>query len=481
MRNVPEAVYIKTTFKRASNPLRVKSACLPSTPPPNPAQDLDQELSKQFKATLRRVTDSDAAYWDYSSIKSNSNPQAYFQYPAMMVPRMQGDIIDAIQKVFPGTERTFDPFAGSGTILVESLKRGLNSLATDINPMAILLCRVKTQPFRVNEAENAFKEVINIAASDISDKIEIDYTNREKWFSLTSLIELSRIRRAIVRIEDVELRRLLWVAFAEAIRISSNSRTSTYKLHIRDSDDIERRSVGVKSRINTSMTQVIDMYKKNYIQLKEAGILEENHFTKEAKILNHNICSILKSEVADALISSPPYGDNHTTVTYGQHSFLPLCWIPINDIDSSLDATIIANTHSIDSASLGGRREGALTKRSKISERSNTLEELLNNPNVSKDAQQRLSVFFYDLDKGLANAISVLKPKSPIVLTLGNRCVSNQKVRMDKIVEELLIAQGCEFIDIHDRAIPTKRMAHRNQTAGTMLTETLLIMRGPKL
>src|SRR5277367_1510722 len=74
-----------------------------------PTLDHEQEISLKFKSTLRHVADADSAYWDYSSIKSNSNPQAYFQYPAMMVPRMQGDIVDAIQRVFPDVRRTFDP------------------------------------------------------------------------------------------------------------------------------------------------------------------------------------------------------------------------------------------------------------------------------------------------------------------------------------------------------------------------------------
>jgi hypothetical protein len=445
-----------------------------------PILSQDQKLSVKFKSTLRHVADADAAYWDYSSIKSNSNPQAYFQYPAMMVPRMQGDIIDATQKVFPDITRTFDPFAGSGTILVESLKRGLSSIAADINPMALLLCSVKTQPFRVTEAEDAFAEVLQAAQRDRDTNIEIKYENRAKWFCPESLLELSRVHRAITKVDDLEMRRLLWVAFAEAVRISSNSRTSTYKLHIRDSEDLERRAIGVNGRITSSMRRVIEMYRTNYEQLKAAGCLVGNHFAKPATVLNHDICQPLKSRRADALISSPPYGDNHTTIPYGQHSFLPLCWIPIEDIDPTLEPTLLANTHAIDSASLGGRREGTSWKKGEIFSRSKTLAELLDSPAIPKDAQQRLISFFYDLDQGFTNALSVLKPRAPIVLTLGNRSVSGRRVQTDQIVQDLLVCRGCEFIDTHARAIPVKRMAHRNKNTDTMLTETLLVMRGPK-
>ena len=155
-------------------------------------QSESEALSLRFAARLRQITDQDAAYWDYSGIKSNSNPFAYFQYPAMMVPRMQGDIIKAILDVFPKTKRTFDPFAGSGTILAESLTRGLSSIAVDINPMALLLCKVKAAGFRPDIARNILAEVLATSANDHSREVEINYHNRAKWFSEEALEELSK-------------------------------------------------------------------------------------------------------------------------------------------------------------------------------------------------------------------------------------------------------------------------------------------------
>ena len=38
----------------------------------------------------------------------------------------------------------FDPFVGSGTILVSAKVRGLNSIGFDVNPLYVLISRVKT-------------------------------------------------------------------------------------------------------------------------------------------------------------------------------------------------------------------------------------------------------------------------------------------------------------------------------------------------
>jgi hypothetical protein len=58
----------------------------------------------------------------------------------------------------------------------------------------------------------------------------------------------------------------------------------------------------------------------------------------------------------DVVITSPPYGDNITTVPYGQYSFLPLQWIDFNDIHPAAKKECLNTTHEIDHRSLGGIR-----------------------------------------------------------------------------------------------------------------------------
>ena len=54
----------------------------------------------------------------------------------------------------------------------------------------------------------------------------------------------------------------------------------------------------------------------------------------------------------DIICTSPPYGDNGTTVTYGQFSILQLLWIDSSDFE--YDMTIIDSFSKLDSMSMGG-------------------------------------------------------------------------------------------------------------------------------
>ena len=58
----------------------------------------------------------------------------------------------------------------------------------------------------------------------------------------------------------------------------------------------------------------------------------------------------------DVVVTSPPYGNNATTVPYGQYSYLPLQWIDLADIGDDVNAEFLRTTHEIDRRSLGGSR-----------------------------------------------------------------------------------------------------------------------------
>lgn len=52
----------------------------------------------------------------------------------MMVPQMVRKILDEICIIDPNIKHIHDPFVGSGTILTESMLRGLEFTGRDINP-----------------------------------------------------------------------------------------------------------------------------------------------------------------------------------------------------------------------------------------------------------------------------------------------------------------------------------------------------------
>lgn len=58
-------------------------------------------------------------------------------------------------------------------------------------------------------------------------------------------IDLSKIFRAINKEPIIKIRKFFWVVLAEVIRLTSNDRTSTFKMHMRSLEDIRTREISV--------------------------------------------------------------------------------------------------------------------------------------------------------------------------------------------------------------------------------------------
>ena len=71
----------------------------------------------------------------------------------------------------------------------------------------------------------------------------------------------------------------------------------------------------------------------------------------------------------------------------------------------------------------------------------------------------------------------MLKPGGMMVWVLGNRRVAGRIVPLDNILKEPLASRNFVLVTTIKRRIPSKRMAHRNSVAKTMLSESILVIR----
>ncbi len=171
--------------------------------------------------------------WDFIGETSKISIHGIHTYPAMMLPQIARRLIEEYGKE---SKVNLDPFCGSGTVLVESLLHNISSYGVDINPLAILLSKVKTTPLDPIRLRKAFEQVSEkIWQAKFYPKIlrEIEtpnFFNIEYWFKPKVIRELSYIKRVIEDISDEEIRNFFYIAFSETVRKASNTRSSEYKL-----------------------------------------------------------------------------------------------------------------------------------------------------------------------------------------------------------------------------------------------------------
>ena len=430
---------------------------------------------------LERLSEGDKDYWTFRRGATRRRAHGLIQYPAMMVPPMQAGLLGVVAKVDVQVSAVLDPFAGSGTTLVECMRLGLNYTGQDINPLALLFCRTKAGPFHTTHLASAVNDTVDRASSDRERRVEADFSGLDKWFSSEAAIELSRIRRAIRRVDHVWCRRVLWTGLAETVRLTSNSRTSTFKLHIRSPNELRSRMVNPLETFTAILANITKRLHEETVALREAGHLSANGWYRGDIMLRLGDSTEMVPPVLgghDLLVTSPPYGDNNTTVPYGQYSYLPLQWIDLEDIDECIDSGHLRSTHEIDTRSLGGTKKHAARDVQHLLSVSPSLKRtLLRLEGLPVDRFSRVAAFYRDLDASLHPLLEALRGSAYMIWTVGNRRVGGDLVPTDAILVELLAAKGVRLVTRIERKIPSKRMATRNVIARTMCGETILVLR----
>ena len=441
----------------------------------------DAAEDKKIQAIVNGLSAHPREHWAYRGAK-REHAHAFIKYPAMMVPQMQSEIIDLFVSQYPNIHSVYDPFVGSGTVMTEAMLHGLDFYGQDINPLAVLSCYTKKGPFYIALTQKKVEILKRRIKDDGSNAVDINFPKIDKWFTLIVQQELSKIRRAIIAEKSLTTRRFFWLTLASAVRATSNSRTTTFKLHIRSEEDIQKRNTSPIEVFLQELDANVDRLKTLAELLKQRKLLHNGRFQGKVIVKCKNVVDNRgrrKQERFDFLLTSPPYGDNHTTVPYGQYSYLPLQWIAPTDLPVGRKNLFLQSSRFIDKQSLGGIENRDEKKYQKILKLSPSLKEFLQPlEGDEQNRQYKVSSFFYDMYKAIKNIVKQLSDNAFMVFVIGNRRVAGLPVPMDSIMRELLEQEGARFITKIARDIPQKRMALKNRTTDTITEESILIMRG---
>ncbi len=310
------------------------------------------------RALATRTENGQTDYWSFrSAVTARHEDFVLFQYPAMMVSPMQGALIDVLREHRDGPLSVLDPFVGSGTTLIEAMRRGLPFAGTDLNPFAVMLARVESveaAAFDIKASLSCLLRSLHDARGAVESPQD-PWTQR--WFREDVCAELAALQSAIRSEKQPELRRLWWACMAEVCRLSSNARISTPKLQTRPLGDLAR-PIDVIGRFEQLAQRAAAVIIRRGDALRDAGFVTgTGRYQPGVDVQLADARDLPRhEEPADVVLTSPPYGDNHTTMPYGQASFLPLCWIDLADAATDIPAEILASSRSLDTVSLGGSR-----------------------------------------------------------------------------------------------------------------------------
>lgn len=380
----------------------------------------------------------DASFWDFKGSRASEGVHGIARYPAVMVPEMQKVLLSELVHANPHYQSMLDPFHGSGVTLVEGQDLGLKVTGIDINPYAHLMTKVKLNYIpheRILSSNDAITRRL---------KSDFEYPNHtfariDKWFRGDVIASLSKIRHAITLEEDSKIRLFYWLCFGEIVKRHSNTRSSTFKLHIK-----------TKDKIDTMPNLAIEEFLKHINSY--AGCFERH---RECDLYCGDAMDMMKempSSSFDIVCTSPPYGDNATTVTYGQFSVLQLFWMDLDDIGCA--SNVLESYARLDGVSMGGGQRHIV-----FNHATSAFRDFISK--IARDKQRKAHAFMADFAEALAEMERLLKPRGSLLLTVANRRIDNEEYPLVETACELAKAMGLHHAGSAMRNIPYKRMPRK--------------------
>jgi len=220
-----------------------------------------------------------------------------------------------------------DPFVGSGTVLVEAQRRGLESVGIDSNPWALVVSRAKTSPPKgVYSWINKAQEELN------NQKPFIPSSRLERYHEPLILEALGKIRATIER-ASLPSRPLLLTVLGELAYELSGLRKSPAPKFKKTKPIAEPRQVF--SRFFELLSRAIEDLREQVGDAPPAHLIWADS-------------TVWLPERIEALLTSPPFANN---VDYIRHVQLQLLWSGLATDSKSLGALRSMQVPSCEAAS----------------------------------------------------------------------------------------------------------------------------------
>ncbi len=150
------------------------------------------------------------------------------RFPGKFIPNLPRYLI---KHTLNNDKTIFDPFCGSGTTLVEAALNGREFVGKDIDPLAILISKAKTEPLTINDLYNLEQYWQDHDYDDSHEELIPKINNFYHWFTEETARQLSSIKSGCISAPE-RLKRFSLVVFSSIIRRVSNADDQTQKTYV---------------------------------------------------------------------------------------------------------------------------------------------------------------------------------------------------------------------------------------------------------
>ncbi len=217
-----------------------------------------------------------------------------------------------------------DPFCGSGTTLVEAQLAGIPAIGIDLNPIACLISRVKTQPLTADLVPFATCAIVQ--AKSLNGNIVVPrIPNLEHWFKPDIQEAIARLLVEIDRVEIPETRESLRLALSSILVRVSNQESDT-------------RYAAVQKNLSTDKFYALFLASAKRVSNVKMAYTPK---TWQVEVICKDILKVARDEIAHPVglvITSPPYPNAYEYWLYHKYRMYWLGYNPIKVKEQEIGA-----------------------------------------------------------------------------------------------------------------------------------------------
>jgi len=374
-------------------------------------------------------------------------------YPAKLIPHIPYYFIN--NPNYTSEDAVIaDFFCGSGTVLVEASLAGHKSYGMDVNPLSVLISKVKTTPLPKNTLEKQVEKLMRKINHDNDSPIP-DFPNRDYWFTKTAVKKLSMLKEILDTTNfDKDCEDFFKVCLSSIIRSCSNAdpRISppVYSKRMKQYN-LEGRRINVIKKFEESL-------KRNILRVQSFS-----------EVVNRELCHVSQSDsrntkssqIFDVVITSPPYVDAQK---YMRSSKLELYWLGLDQ-----KKYIALDRQSIGTENISVPRH--YRSNSDIYEISKLLDEIMS---LNPERAFVLEKYLQDMEQVLNSVYRSLKKNGHFILIIGNNKMSGLRIPLDLCITKLAENIGFEWNETLIDPIKTRGFMTKRSKTNLMDSERII-------
>lgn len=422
--------------------------------------------AKSKKELLQKLLESDL---DFHNTKSSFGTHKIHSFPAKFPPQLPHLFIEHLTEV---NQTVLDPMMGSGTTVIEAIKMNRNAIGVDLDPLAILMVKVKSQNYNLQELSKIGKRIIKESLLRFKNEKEnlkslyhqlFSIKSREfieYWFAQETILELTSLIYTINSIDNEKIRDFFKIVFSSTIITKTggvslaldlaHTRPHKAKKVFNQNDvllyekDLSKYSKKRQTILTKKLRSAFDLFSSKLKDNIQTIFQDENHCSKVVEGDAQNLS--IDNESIDLIVTSPPYAAN--AIDYMRAHKFSLVWFGYE----------INQLSKLRSEYIGGESTSNYIFDKMPSLVQKKIKEL---KKVDQKKSEVLHRYFTEINKTLFEMYRVLKPQSPAILVVGNSNMKGVNTELQKCLPEIgkqigfeIPAIGIRNLDRNKRMMP---------------------------